>query len=138
MRYLLDNNIISEPTKAKPDTNVIKQLELHSIFACTSAHVWNELWYGIYLLESMQRQQILKDYLAHLLEEGLVILPFDQAAAEWLSIEQVRLKKLGLTPSDFDSQIAAVAVVNNLTLVTRNYKDFTMFADLRLENWFTA
>lgn len=136
MKYLLDNNIISEPTKAKPNSRVLKQLELYSIFACTSAHVWNELWYGVHRIEQATRRQALQDYLAHLIEDGLQVLPFTQEAAEWLAAEQVRLEGLGLTPSDFDSQIAAVAVVNNLVLVTRNIKDFALFSGLRLENWF--
>lgn len=35
-----------------------------------------------------------------------------------------------------DGQIAAIAVVNNLTLVTRNTDDFVDFAGLTVENWF--
>ena len=136
MKYLLDNNILSEPTKLQPHPNVLKQLELNSIFACTCAVVWNELWYGIHRLPNRQRQAQLAAYLNLLTEDGLVILPFDCAAAEWLAQEQVRLEHLGMRPAQYDSLIAAIAVVNNLILVTRNTKDFLMFEDLRVENWF--
>lgn len=136
MKYLLDNNILSEPTKLQPHPHVLKQLELNSIFACTCAIVWNELWYGIHHLSNQQRQANLTAYLNLLAEDGLVILPFDRAAAEWLAQEQVRLERLGMQPARYDSLIAAVAVVNNLILVTRNTKDFVMFEDLRVENWF--
>jgi tRNA(fMet)-specific endonuclease VapC len=34
-----------------------------------------------------------------------------------------------------DGQIAAVAAVNDLVLVTRNERDFTHFTDLAVENW---
>lgn len=37
-----------------------------------------------------------------------------------------------------DSQIAAIAVVNGLTMVTGNTADFADFTALRVENWFTA
>jgi tRNA(fMet)-specific endonuclease VapC len=34
-----------------------------------------------------------------------------------------------------DGEIAAIACVNDLTLVTANAKDFTRFKDLDVENW---
>ncbi|QTR53905.1 type II toxin-antitoxin system VapC family toxin [Thiothrix unzii] len=136
MRYLLDTNILSEQTKPLPDPNVISRLELDGIFACTSATVWHELWHGIHLMPTSQRQQELTDYMTMLVEDGLEILPFCQHAAEWLAQERVRLKRLGLTPSKYDSEIAAVAIVNHLTIVTRNVDDFASFADVRVENWF--
>ena len=136
MRYLLDTNIISEPTKQQPSSAVIQQLELKTIFSCTSATVWTELWYGVHLLEQGKRKQELTDYLNTLSEKGFSILPFCQDAAEWLANEKARLKQRGIISSKYDSEIAAVAVVNNLTLVTRNTDDFAMFDELRLENWF--
>ncbi|OQX23219.1 MAG: VapC toxin family PIN domain ribonuclease, partial [Desulfobacteraceae bacterium IS3] len=41
----------------------------------------------------------------------------------------------GQTPSFADGQIAAIAKVNDLILVTRNTSDFKIFADLKIENW---
>jgi tRNA(fMet)-specific endonuclease VapC len=35
-----------------------------------------------------------------------------------------------------DGQIAAIAKVNGLILVTRNISDYQEFLDLRIENWF--
>ncbi|MFB1486507.1 MULTISPECIES: hypothetical protein [unclassified Thiocapsa] len=35
-----------------------------------------------------------------------------------------------------DSQIAAIAAVNGLVLVTRNTEDFADFSSLIVENWF--
>jgi len=137
MRYLLDTNIISEQTKRVPDNGVIKRLELDSIFAVTSATVWHELWRGIHLYQDGERKHQLTDYLNLLIEDGLVVLPFCKNAAEWLAAERVRLKQWGLVPPQYDCDIAAVAVVNNLTLITRNTADFEMFEGLRLENWFS-
>jgi tRNA(fMet)-specific endonuclease VapC len=63
-------------------------------------------------------------------------LPYDERAATWHAIERDRLTKQGKTPPHLDSQIAAIAVVNRLTLVTRNVADFDAFQDLLIENWF--
>jgi tRNA(fMet)-specific endonuclease VapC len=35
-----------------------------------------------------------------------------------------------------DGQIAAIAAVNDLTLVTANDSDFQCFEELKIENWF--
>lgn len=136
MRYLLDTNITSEPTRLQPNLKVTQKLELNTIFSCTSATAWAELWYGVHLLEPGKRQQELTSYLTTLTKGGFPILPFCQDAAEWLANEKARLKKRGITSSKYDSEIAAVAVVNDLTLVTRNTDDFVIFDGLRLENWF--
>ena len=65
----------------------------------------------------------------------ITILPFDQRAAEWHASERARLGGIGLTPPFVDSQIAAVAFVNDLTLVTANTADFSNFDGLRVEDW---
>jgi tRNA(fMet)-specific endonuclease VapC len=48
------------------------------------------------------------------------------------------LTSQGRTPSYVDSQIAAIARVHNLILVTRNTDDFADFVDLTVENWFES
>lgn len=138
MRYLLDTNILSEQVKPQPDSGVIAGLELNSIFSCTSATVWHELWHGIHLMAAGRRKQELTDYMQMLTEDGLEIVPFCRDAAKWLAEERVRLQRLGLTPAKYDSEIAAVAVVNKLIIVTRNVDDFAIFAGVQVENWFTS
>lgn len=65
----------------------------------------------------------------------MVILPYDERAAEWHASERARLIALGRTPSFVDGQIAAIAKVNSLILVTRNMSDFKEFSGLKLKNW---
>lgn len=136
MIYLLDANILSERTKPVPDENVLKCLNQHIDYACTSATVWFELLSGIELLPEGRRKTQLNLYIGRLEQFGLPVLPFDKDAARWLAVESARLSIIGLTPAKSDSEIAAVAVVNGLRLVTRNTKDFDFFAELLLENWF--
>lgn len=136
MRYLVDTNVISEQTKPVPNVGVIKRWELDSIFSCTSATVWHELWYGIHLMTEGRRKQALCASMQALRENEFEVMPFCRDAAEWLAEETVRLQRQGITPTKYDSEIAAVASVNNLIVVTRNTDDFKMYAGLRVENWF--
>lgn len=63
------------------------------------------------------------------------ILPYDEAAADWHARERARLVAAGRTPPLLDGQIAAVAAVNDLVLVTSNVRDFRGFDGLRIEDW---
>jgi len=136
VKYLLDTNIISEPMKLQADARIMNRLALDSIFSCTSATVWHELWHGVKLLNDGMRKSELESYLNLLIDDGFTILPYCQEAAEWLADERVRLKSEGIIPPKYDSEIAAVASVNKLTLVTRNINDFSFFHGLSVENWF--
>ena len=66
----------------------------------------------------------------------IAVLSYDKVAARWLAKERHRLVSSGNTPAKEDSEIAAVAKVNNLILVTRNTDDFILFDGLIIENWF--
>jgi tRNA(fMet)-specific endonuclease VapC len=136
VKYLLDTNIISEPMKLQANIGVMNSLALDSIFSCTSATVWHELWHGVKLLNDGSRKNELESYLNLLLDDGFTVFPYCQKAAEWLAEERVRLKAEGITPSKYDSEIAAVAAVNQLIIVTRNTDDFSLFHGLSVENWF--
>lgn len=136
MRYLLDTNVISELTKRQPNQSVLDQWDLNGVFSCTSATVWLELWYGIRLMPEGKRQQELFAAMELLQANEFNVLSFCRDAAEWLAQENVRLRSQGIAVHRSDSEIAAVAAVHNLTLVTRNVDDFCMFSDIRIENWF--
>ncbi|MGD7037463.1 MULTISPECIES: type II toxin-antitoxin system VapC family toxin [Methylotuvimicrobium] len=133
---MLDSNILSEPARLKPDDNVLQQLADHDGEYATAAIVWHELVYGCELLAASKRKKQLQSYLAMLSANGLMVLPYDQAAADWYAKERARLQRQGLTCAYADGEIAAIAVSQNLTLVTRNTKDFDNFQNLALENWF--
>jgi len=83
-----------------------------------------------------RRKQALTHYLEHAVQQRLTILPYDRDAALWHAEERARLTTQGRTPPFIDGQIAAIAIVNSLILVTRNTGDFADFAGLTVENWF--
>jgi len=134
--YLLDSNILSEPARLKPDDTVLNHFAQHDGEYATAAIVWHELVYGCELLASSKRKKQLQSYLEMLLLNGLIVLPYDQAAADWYAIERARLQRQGLTCAYADGEIAAIAVTQKLTLVTRNTQDFENFQNLALHNWF--
>jgi tRNA(fMet)-specific endonuclease VapC len=135
VRYLLDTNVLSEPVRPQPNTYVLERIAERREQVCTAAPVWHELQYGCRRLpESKQRRQ-LTHYLEQILAPSLLILPYDSNAAAWHADERARLTGLGRTPAFVDGQIAAVAKVRKLVLVTANVKDFDSFEDLSVEDW---
>ena len=136
IRYLLDTNVISEPLKKTPDPLVMTNIKYYQDEIAIASQVFYELTRGAdQLTKSKKRTDILK-YIKSFVST-IPILPYDKTAANWHGKEMSRLQKLGQTPAFLDSQIAAVAKVNDLILVTRNTKDFENFLGLSLENWFS-
>jgi tRNA(fMet)-specific endonuclease VapC len=138
IRFLLDANIVQEPIKNTPNPNVLTRLGRHRTESAIAATVWHELWFGCRRLPLSHRRTIIEAYLNELLVDAIPILPYGVEAAEWHAGERSRLVALGLTPPFADGQIAAVAAVNGLVLVTRNVADFALFRGLYIENWFDA
>ncbi|MCB8945288.1 MAG: type II toxin-antitoxin system VapC family toxin [Ardenticatenaceae bacterium] len=137
--YLVDTNIISETENLQAaDKNVTVKLQEHWDELALSAISWHEILYGYHCLPTSKRKQRVRFFIENTLEPNIPILPYDAAAAEWFATERARLSRLGRPPAYADGQIAAIAAVNNLTLVTRNVQDFADFANLRIENWFDA
>ncbi len=133
-RYLLDTNVLSEPLRPVPDERVLRRLAEAADGVATAAPVWHELRFGRDRLPAGRKRRAI-DEMLRLLEQALVVLPYDEHAASWHARERARLTKRGKPPSFVDGQIAAVAAVNDLTLVTRNVRDFVAFA-MRVESWF--
>lgn len=63
------------------------------------------------------------------------VLPYDDRVAHWFAKERARLRRRGKTPPYAGGQIAAIAAVNELTLVTANKNDFSAFDDLHVVDW---
>ena len=92
--------------------------------------------YGLARMPDGARKRRLLRYMDQVLRRLPMILPYDRDAALWHAGERARLESLGRTPPYVDGQIAAIAKVNDMVLVTRNTGDFAHFAGLEVENWF--
>jgi len=136
MLFLLDTNIISEPLRSRPNPVVIRMLQQYSSDITTATVVLHELLFGCYRLPiESNKRQIIEVYLQREIKQKIPIFPYDIAAAEWFAKERARLTALGKTPAYADGQIAAIAQVNDLTLVTNNVADYSNFQNLKIENW---
>lgn len=136
-RYLLDTNILSEPLAKRPAREVMVHLERYQGELATAAPVWHELVFGYRRLPESKKRRTIQRYLRDVVDEGLSILPYERAAAVWHARERARLTAKGETPPFVDGQIAAIAHVHGLTLVTRNEDDFLRFSDVEVQNWFS-
>ena len=123
LRFLLDTNVLSEPTRQSPHPNVMSRLQQHEGEIATSTTVWQELLFGCERLPNSQKRRFLERYLHEIVRSTIPILPYDVNAATRHAIERARLTRFGKTPSFADSQIASVAKVNDLILVTNNLPD---------------
>jgi tRNA(fMet)-specific endonuclease VapC len=132
---LLDTNIASAPVAKKPDANVVRRLARHGPACAISAPVWHELTYGCHRLPAGKRRLALDAYLEDVIRRSFPILPYDEAAATWHGHERARLEALGQPAPYVDGQIAAIAHVHDLVLVTANTKDFARFKGLKLDDW---
>jgi tRNA(fMet)-specific endonuclease VapC len=137
LRYLLDTNILSEATRATPDAGVMSRLRRHGERIATSAVSWHELHHGLALMPSSRKKTAIAAYLESLAQAELPVLPYAAEAAEWHARERARLAAAGRTAPFADGQIAAIAHVNGLVLVTRNTADFRHFSGLKVQNWFS-
>ncbi len=137
MKYLLDTNLVSELIKPHPDTGVIEKFRRYQKELATAAPVWHELQFGCYRIPLSRKRELLELFLEEVIRRNLPILPYDEQAARWHAMERARLTLAGKTPSFVDGQIAAVAVINGLNLVTRNIKNFELFSGLKWEVWHT-
>ena len=135
LRYLLDTSIVSIPVSKQPDPAVVKRLETDGPECAIAAPVWHELSYGCRRLPNGKRRTALDAYLRDVVRNSFPILPYDEAAAEWHGEERARLESIGRPAPFVDGQIAAIAHVHELIVVTVNHEDFERFKGLRIENW---
>jgi len=135
VRYLLDTNVLSEPVAAHPNPLVLDRIKASGTSLAISSVTWQEVLYGMFLLPAGKRRDQIEDYLFRRIRPALPIIGFEEHAAGWQAKQRASLRRAGKSPSYPDSQIAAIAAVNELVLVTRNVGDFADFQGLQIENW---
>ena len=135
MRYLLDTNTVSEPLRPTPAVGIVRRLRRHEGEVAIPAPVWHELRFGCARLPPSRRREAIERYIETVVLASFPVLDYDKEAADWHALERVRLGADGRTPPFVDGQIAAIAYVNDLTLITSNIRDFGGFRELRVQSW---
>ena len=134
-KYLLDTNFVSEPLRPNPAAGVLRRLREHEGEIAIPAPVWHELRFGCSRLPQSRRREAIERYIEDVVLASFPVLDYDQRAADWHALERARLEAVGKTPPFIDGQIAAIAYVNELILVTSNPTDFRAFKGLQVRSW---
>ena len=123
MTYLVDANVLSEPTKPKPVKSVVDWLRQHERKITVNPIILGEIRFGIHLLPAGARRRRLERWFAGGVER-IHCLSWDAATGlRWAKL-LADLRIAGTSLPIKDSLIAATAIVHNLVVATHNTRDF--------------
>ena len=138
MNLLLDTNVLSEVQRPAPAPKVLAWLDMvdeDRTFISVASIA--ELRRGIALLDDGRRRMALTAWLNHDLPTRFAerVLPIDHAVAERWGDLMAQSRRSGIALSVMDGIFAATALAHQLTLVTRNVKDFAALGVPLLNPW---
>lgn len=123
MKYLVDANVLSEPTKPNPDPRVVAWLRAHERKIAVDPVILGELRFGILILPKGRKRTALEAWFDAGVRR-LHCLPWEaETGLKWAEL-LAHLRRTGKTMPIKDSLIAATALVHGLAVATRNRADF--------------
>lgn len=131
MRYLIDSNIWIEVLKGKngPLIDTFTQTKVSDLASCSPVRA--ELMHGAEKYrDTVARRELVTNAL-----DKVLSFPFDDRCADQYGIIRHDLEKRRCVIGPYDLQIAAIALVHDLTVVTGNVGEFSRVHGLRVENW---
>lgn len=136
MKYLVDANVLSEPTKPAPNGNVVEWLRRNERELAVDPIILGEVRFGILLLpKGMRRTRLERWFDAGV--QRLHCLPWEaEHGLRWAKLVAA-LRVSGRAMPVKDSLIATTALVHDLVVVTRNRADFEK-AGVKVVNPFGA
>ncbi|HAJ58303.1 MAG TPA: VapC toxin family PIN domain ribonuclease [Cyanobacteria bacterium UBA8543] len=130
--YLLDSNVCIRLLNESASSNMAQKLaELTPDDIRLCSVVKSELYYGAY--KSTRRNRNLANL--NRFFSQFISLPFDDNAAAIAGQVRAQLDVAGTPIGSNDLLIAAIALSNDLTLVTHNTREFGRINGLKYEDW---
>ena len=123
MIYLVDANVLSEPTKQTADSRVVAWLNANESNLIVDSIIIGELRIGILALPRGRKRDRLEQWYESVVET-IECLPWDATISRRWAALVVELKRKGETVPLLDGMIAATALQYDLIVATPNTRDF--------------
>lgn len=138
MNYLLDTCVLSELIKREPQVSVVNWVNSVREQTCfISVLTVGEIQKGVSKLPESPKKRVLQNWLNLDLQqrfEGRILELTVEILIKWGQILG-NLEKAGVKLPVIDSLIAATALTNSLTVVTRNVQDIERFGAIIFNPW---
>jgi len=121
--YLVDANVLSEPTKPVPSSKVVDWLSANEENLVVDSIILGELCVGILALPRGRKRTQLERWFGDVVQT-IDCLPWDSTISQRWAKLVVDLKQKGDKLPLLDSMIAATALQHDFTVATRNMRDF--------------
>ncbi len=131
MRYLLDTNTCIRYINGRAPRIREQMRSILDADILISTVTKGEMYAGSAKSQSPERSRATQD--AFFIR--FASLSFDEAAAELFGRIKATLEKAGTPIGPYDMQIAAIALVHGLIVVTHNTREFARIKDLQIEDW---
>lgn len=131
MKYLLDTNTCIRFINGRAPQIRVHMAAVQDSDIAVSAITKGEMFAGSAKSQTPQRSRAKQDVFF----ARFVSLPFDDQAADEFAQIRAHLEKSGTPIGPYDMQIAAIARVHVLIVVTHNTKEFGRVPNLMLEDW---